>query len=395
MAIDRWLLLTLSFLSNGELRGDLRAGLSADQFKKALLEVLYNSSLVTPRTSESDLSTVPRTIHSDSLTPSQDDFPSTNPDVRDMLEERRKRLEADKKKKDAVEKQESIAKAKARRAEAENVARESPRVNQVNYAQQQRKRQQEARQERERILKVIENDRMERKYREELRKTQAKATAEGNDGADGLVDAQLSKEVNAPRPTTSKESAVQIRLFDGSTIRSRFSSDQTLRVHVRRWIDEQRSDGNSPYTFRQVLAPMPNRPITISEEEESLQSLGLTPSATLIMVPVQGCTAAYISEAGLLSRGLSAGYNIISGGVGLAGGVLRTFLGVDRDRGPATQEGRPDQQSVQGTEPVNTRSSGPGINIRTLRDQRANQDEQQFYNGNQVSFLLWHRWSLF
>ena len=384
--------MTRPFPSDGELRGHLQAGLSAEQFKKSLLEALRNSIPATPNTPEADSSTVSRTIYPNPLGSSQDDFPPGNPDVRAMLEERRKRLEADKKKKDAAEKAESIAKAKARRAEVEDIAPDSPQLNQVKYAQQQRKRQQEARQERERILKVIENDRLERKYTEELRKTLAKAVVDGEDGADGLVDAQLSKEVNASRPSTSKESAVQIRLFDGSTIRSRFLFDQTLRTHIRQWVDKQRSDGDSPYTFIHILAPMPNRPITISEEEESLQSLGLIPSATLIMVPVQSYTAAYTSQAGLLSRGLSAGYNVISGGVGLASGVLQTFMGLGQDRGSAAHEDRPEQQSTHGAEPVNPRSSGPGINIRTLRDQRPNWEDQQFYNGNQVGFLLlWYR----
>ncbi|KAL9120411.1 MAG: hypothetical protein Q9187_003034 [Circinaria calcarea] len=373
--------------SNGELRGHLRPGLSADQFRKALLEAIQNSRPATISTSEAHTSSTSPIVHPDSPRSNQDTLLPANADVRDMLEERRKRLEADKKKRDAAEKAESIAKAEARRAEAENGVPESPRLtNQVTYAQQQRRRQQETRQERERILKVIENDRMERKYREELRKAQINAATEGNDGADGLVDAQISKEANTPRPSTSRETAVQIRLFDGSTIRSRFPSNQTLRIHVRRWIDEQRPDGDSPYSFRQILAPMPNRPITISEEEESLQSLGLTPSATLVMVPVQSYTAAYIGEAGLLSSSLSAGYNVISQGVGMVSGVLRTFLGVDQDRGSAAQEGRLEPQGVGGTEPANPRGARPGINVRTLRDQPLNRDEQQFYNGNQLNF---------
>lgn len=381
--------LTLSFSSNGELRGHLRSGLSADQFRKALLGAIENPPPATLNPSEAHTSSISPPIHPDSPGPIQDNFSTANVDVRDMLEERRKRLTADKKKKDAAEKAESIAKAEARRAEAENAAPDSPRAtNQVNYAQQQRRRQQETRQERERILKVIENDRMERKYKEELRKAQPNAAAEGNDGADGLVDAQISKEANTPRPSTSQETAVQIRLFDGSTIRSRFPSNQTLRIHVRRWIDEQRPDGDSPYSFRQILAPMPNRPITISEEGESLQSLGLTPSATLVMVPVQGYTVAYIGEAGLLSSGLSAGYNVISRGVGMVSGVLRTFLGVDQDGGSAAQGSRLEPQDVRGTGPANPRGTGSGINVRTLRDQPLNGDEQQFYNGNQVSSLL-------
>ena len=163
-------------------------------------------------------------------------------------------------------------------------------------------------------MRQIEADKADRREREERRRALARAQAGadadveagGSDGANGLVDRQLASEdtqrQTSARPAKSKVCAVQVRLLDGSTIRSRFPSDQTLRTHVRAWVDEQRSDGDVPYTFKQILAPKPNRAITISEEDESLQSLGLTPSATLVMVPVQGSIAAYGNGgAGLLS----------------------------------------------------------------------------------------------
>jgi hypothetical protein len=104
---------------------------------------------------------------------------------------------------------------------------------------------------------------------------------------------------------------LQVRLFDATTIRSRFSSQNTLRKDVRQWIDGQRGDGDIPYTFKPVLTPHPNRIITISEEEESLQSLSLIPSATLILVPVKDYTSAYEgSPTSYISRGISAGVGL-------------------------------------------------------------------------------------
>lgn len=154
--------------------------------------------------------------------------------VQNLLADRRRRLEIDKKEKDAAEKAERKAKAEARR-EAMVVAPDSAKAKQATYAAQQRKRQQEAKMERERILRQIDHDKAERKEKEERRKAIAKAEAEGTDGAGGLVNQQLASEVNFPNLPRSKECAVQVRLFDGSTVRSRFLSDQTLRGNVRPW----------------------------------------------------------------------------------------------------------------------------------------------------------------
>ena len=323
----------------------------------------------------------------------QSNAPSASPGgqpsqtVQNLLADRRRRLEIDKKEKDAAEKAERKAKAEARK-ESMVVAPDSAKAKQATYAAQQRKRQHEAKLERERILRQIEHDKAERKEKEERRKANAKAEAEGTDGAGGLVDQQLASEVDFPKSTRTRECAVQVRLFDGSTVRGRFPSDGSLRGNVRPFIDREKSD-DIPYTFKQVLTPMPNRTLSISEEEETLQSLGFIPSATLVIVPVQGYTAAYSGGQGIVSKGASAGYNIVSAGAGIVTGAFGTFLGLGR--GTATGE-VPDADAhgsaVQGNAGVDAAETGSGINIRTLQDQRDDQNDHQLYNGNQVMYLV-------
>lgn len=317
---------------------------------------------------------------------------STQPSqtVQNLLADRRRRLEIDKREKEEKDKAERKAKAEARKTSV-TADPNSAKAKQATYAEQQRKRQQEAKVERERILKQIEHDKIERKEKEELRKALAKAEAEaegsgGSDGAGGLVDQQLSSEMSkGTKAAGVSECPIQVRMFDGSTLRNRFSPEQTVRSEVRPWVDKQRSDGDSPYTFKQILAPLPNRSLSISDEEESLRSLGLTPSATLVMIPVKGYTAAYDNQ-GILSKGASAGYSIVSTGAGLVTGAIGTFLGVGQATTPEGENVVQESTSPPAPEP-GARGTASGINIRTLQDQQGNRDEHQLYNGNQVCDL--------
>lgn len=298
--------------------------------------------------------------------------------VQNLLADRRRRLEIDQKEKEAAESADRKAQADARQA-AIMLDPNSAKAKQATYAAQQRKRQQEAKLERDRILQQIEHDKAERKEKEEQRKALARAdTQEKDDSA--LADEQLKNEINRPRPMRSKECAIQVRMFDGSNIRHKFSSDATLRTDVRAWIEKERLDGDIPYTFKQILTPLPNRTLSISDEEESLHSLGLTPSATLVMVPVQGYTAAYDHQ-GFVSRGASTGYSVLSGGAGMITGALRTIFGLGQ---PTVRTNEAQENLAVGDTAPETRGAGSHINIRTLRDQREGRDGHLLYNGNQV-----------
>ena len=298
-----------------------------------------------------------------------------------MLADRRRRLDIDKRDKDAAEKAERRAKAEARR-ESNKIAPSTAKTNQAMYAQQQRKRQAEAKLERDRILREIKSDGQARKEKEELRKQLARARADGNDGAGGLVDRQISSEVAESRPRIMKDCAVQVRILDGSTVRSKFSSEMTLSKDVRAWVDEQRrNNGDIPYTFKQILTPSPNRAITISEEEQSLQSLNFTPSVNLVIVPVQGYTAAYAGTPGLISKWLSSRHSMISTGTSMITDALGTILELGRtfqqESGPST---RMTPELTGPTAPV----TGNDVNVRTLHLQREGRDDHQLHNGNQV-----------
>lgn len=290
--------------------------------------------------------------------------------VQDLLAERSARLEAHKKDQEAEEKTRRIAEAKARKAALEEETPEgSDKSADMKYALMQKKRQQEAREERARILKRVEDDKAERRERDAQRRAQNKTSESLRDSpaaaSSSLVPSQLSQ---------SRECALQIRLFDGSTIRSRFSPQGTLRANVRPWIDKEQII-DVPYTFKHILTPLPNKNISISDEEQSLQSQGLTPSATLILVPVHGYTSAYddSSMTGYMSRGFNLGYGLVSSGVGMVTGVLGSILG-----GGAAQT----SPLAEPTPISNVPASN--INVRTLRDQERSEDHQ-LYNGNAVS----------
>lgn len=377
----------------------LESGLSKNDFKEAILNILGDPS-PTGQLRPATLSVLPsdlsqpssseNTVHtsvSSSGHPDQDfgapitNLPTrlqTSSAVQDLLEERAKRLEADKKEKDIAEKAERKARAESRQNAMVN-APESAQAKQASYAQEQRRRQKEQRLERERIMAVIENDKKERKEKEDRRRAAAKADAGGSleDEEKIPAESKLSKTDDYEISSTQKNCAIQIRLLDGSTIRHHFPPSSTLHTHVRPWILLEETigpGGDLPYTFKQILTPLPNRTISISEEEEPLSSLGLMPSATLVKVSVPRFTDAYSGGGvGYISQGVNLGYNALHGGLGFVSGLFGRVLGL----GQAIpynelQESNSTQRRTKGE---GSEGSGTG------------RDPQQLYNGNQVSAL--------
>lgn len=404
---DRILWITLVYCtlltsdqSQGEILMKLESGLSKKDFKDAIFDVLgdpsptaqlHSASLSIPSSDPSPQSSSENTANtpSSSSQPNQDvgapatSLPTrlqTSPAVQTLLDERAKRLEADKKEKGNAEKAERKAIAESRQNATIN-APESAQAKQSGYAQEQRRRQKDQRLERERIMAVIENDKKERREKEERRRAAVIADAEGSLEGKGITPAEpkLSKTYgNAISSSTQKNCAIQIRLLDGSTIRNHFPASATLRTHVRPWILSEEAvglGGDPPYTFKQILNPLPNRTISISEEEEPLSSLGLMPSATLVKVPVPKFTDAYSGgEVGYISRGVNLGYNALHGGFGFVSGLLGRFLGL----GQAV----PYNDEVEGSNSTQRSSKGEGS-----EGSGTGRDPQQFYNGNQVCVL--------
>ena len=405
--------------SNGQLLLDLRTGEVLSSFKASILRTLGSTPIAahpapsadypSPNTPSSHTREVP------SQRPPQADVPfqeshqtipsavntsiasagntASRSAVESLPAECRTKIEKDKKQKEATENADCKAKAEARKA-AVTSNPNSAKVKQATYAQQQRQRQHDAKVERERIVRQIEQDKIARREKEERRKALAKAESEDH-ATIGVVgkppsawdDNQIKTSASVPNTFKRNDCALQVRLFDGSTIRSKFFSGHTLRTHVRPWVDEMRSDDDTPYTFRQILTPLPYRTLSILDEEETLHDLGLVPTSTLVMIPVQSYTAAYTSHRGLLSRGAAASYGLVSTGAGMVTGALGTFLGLGQISSQQQADPADQLHDGQADAEQRPRATNASVNFRTLHDRSNDREERQLYNGNQVRNL--------
>ncbi|APA07278.1 hypothetical protein SS1G_13176 [Sclerotinia sclerotiorum 1980 UF-70] len=241
----------------------------------------------------------------------------------------------------------------------------------ANYAAIQRKRHQEAREERARILALVESDKVRRR-----KDAERKANRNNELTAKSAAFGGTSSSVPASAPK-AQDCALQIRLFDGSSIRSKFPNTSTLNGDVRKWIDDHQND-DVPYIFKHVCTPLPNKTLSMTDESRDLAALGLSPSATLIIVPVQAYTSAYetTEPRGILSRGIAAGYSLGTWGINR---VLTTIGGIVGS--PAVAPGI--DERIEASAPVG--GSRPS-NLRTLRDQNDNDAHHELYNGNTLNF---------
>ena len=236
------------------------------------------------------------------------------------------------------------------------------------YIQMQREREQSQRDERERIKAQIKADREERRHREQIQKMNEADTAAATS--------------NTPSKQKTSDIRLQVRTFDGSTLRKTFPRTATLASEVRPWIDES-SDTNMPYNLKLILTPLPNKNIEAAEEEQSLSDLGIRGSCTLVMVPVKGYVESYTGSTagGLVGSAVSGGYNLVTGTAGAVFGGVKSMLGYGQPQAESSTEApAPD---------VNASKTAQGsVRVRTLADQRAEErgKDQQFYNGNALNF---------
>lgn len=249
-----------------------------------------------------------------------------------------------------------------------------------------------------RVKARIEQDKAERRAQAEARK----AEREQEQNAESQTRTQPR---TSTRGSQARDVHLNVRLFDGRTIRSIFPRTATLEKEVRKWVDEEFAKLDSddpniknralpPYFFRHILAPQPSRELSAGDENQTLGDIDLAPSATLVLVPVKGYTDAYSAGGdGVVgtATGLVGGaFSLLSSTVGYAGGILGSFLGTG-SAAPQPAQGQTVGGGSAGEQVESSRAEredATGIRVRTLADQRAREPRsQQFYNGNQVSCL--------
>jgi len=384
----------LVIISNGKVLEDIEAGTSHGEFISRIVMACGGD--------DSEASIVPQpggSAEQAEPAATQQEQPSTsmvaqtqpeNSQVDALLAERRLKLEKIKKEKEQAEREALKVIAKARREEAEKAESNTPPSSRQNYVEQQRTRQKDAKVDKERVLRMIESDKAARREKEEQRRLLARAEA-------GSAQAEAAPAApSAAQPSSSRSNvtscALLIRLFDGTSIRARFDPSGTLSHAVRGYVYD-RTQLQTPYSFRHMQTPQPNRTIEVAEENETLLSLGLCPSATLVLVPVRDYADAYETAgmAGVLNRGANMGFGLVSGAYGLGRGILGRITGYGGD---GTTEGpyvagvgdEREPSNVQGSTMAegSASSAAPAVKIRTLADQRRENKDHEFYNGNQV-----------
>ncbi|KAF2757440.1 hypothetical protein EJ05DRAFT_476700 [Pseudovirgaria hyperparasitica] len=440
----------LVVIHNGQLKEHIASPVDEDQFRKRLKaaldpgESIPNSASAqgpTPSITTPASTTTP-TASTTTTTPTSP--PTTSPPSRtpeQILAEHQARVEHERIAREARQKQEAAqAKQRAREeaaarqsqpqispaessrakgkqkveppglSERERQSAEAKRIQQT-AAEEARKHKLAREKDLERVQARLRQDQEERRAHQRAREREREAVGVGV-GAGASAGAGAARSTPSPRPQTSrttsavgKNVSLQVRLFDGSTVRKSFPSAENLTTAVRPWVDGQLEEAPPPYTFRHIQAPLPSREISMSEEASPLAELGLFPSATLVLVPVAGYTSAYASGQGdgylgTVQRGTTGVFGLVGSAIGAVVGTMRAVPGLrllvspgtdgsQDGRASAPQQGRTmDQSSSSGAQGTQNNSSGSGLKIRTLADQRreAGRDDTELYNGNQLNF---------
>ena len=307
------------------------------------------------------------TESSGQATPSSATEPESN-DVQALLAERGVKLEAQQKKAAEEARIRAKAKAEAKAAEAKKSGVPDP---QSKHADMLKKKRKDAQEEKRRILQAIEDDKVARKARQAEREAERKRALEiQKEEEASLLESVAATSMVPPTSKFSEICALQVRLFDGSTIRNCFPSGSNLGTDVRNWVDANRGSDKQAYTFKVVLTPLPNKNIETSEESLSLQDLGLTRSSTLVLVPAAKPTAeAYPGNP--VSRLIAF---ILACIAGFFTGIASFFATLFSTSGPSGQE------------PGRGQGAASGLDESRRQEVRDRRNNQQFYNGNSVGF---------
>ncbi|KAM0249631.1 hypothetical protein ACHAP5_002757 [Fusarium lateritium] len=358
---------TVVIIKNGDLKEYITPGTSKDDFLRRIQTAFSSASAAATQSAPAEPSP-PQPQPETPAAPQQSSPPIAPPaaseNVRRVLAERAARLQSQKEENERRVKEERARTKEKAKAEAEaGMNTDNARAHKA--AEAVKKKRQQDQEERARILKRIEDDKLERRMRAEERERQRSDSLKGGDVASSLVNAPQTKLASSTK--TGGMAALQVRLFDGSTLRSRFKTSAHLK-EIRKWVDQNRTDGTQPYTFKQVLTPLPNKNIDETEEDKAVGELGLSPSSTLVLIPVTKFTTAYDNSQGIVSRFIGFILSIFSWFLGLFG------AGDDRtgQRGPTEDE-----------TPVSSREQS---RIRGFQNQRDQQRDQQLYNGNSLNF---------
>lgn len=360
-------------MKHGELKEYIAAGTTKDDFFRRVQNALNPAPRLSPHLTPVR-QPVPSTPPASSFGLSSSPEADTSESVRRVLAERAARGQQAK---EEAERKEKEAKAKAEAAEAAEAAKAEEKKARSNaQAEDYRMKRQKQSEERQRILKRIEEDKESRRKQAEERERQRRMSTD--DGTSSIASSVGGTKL--PSTTRIGEmTAIQVRLLDGSTIRSRFKTASSV-TEIRKWVDGERTDGDLPYKFKQILTPLPNRNIDVSEESKSLRETGLAPSSTLLLIPVPKFASAYSeNQGGIFGQILALILGFFTAILNLVG------LGGQSDAANTEQRREPAPSA-----PTSGVSTPQNRRIHGFETPTGEQKDYQLYNGNSVCNFYMH-----
>ncbi|KAB5562901.1 hypothetical protein GE09DRAFT_763577 [Coniochaeta sp. 2T2.1] len=368
---------TLVIMNKGELKEYIAAGVSREDFMARASKALGGGTVSQP---QEPTSSQPTSASSPTSPP---EVAQPSPQIQALLADRAARLEAQRKKE-----------AEQRRAEKGKAKAESSQKPkdpaQEKYSEELKKRQQAAREDRQRVLQAIADDKAARKAKAQEREFErgmlkgGPVSLIGEDGGRVVGVASTGEKEAGGKKEGDGRCKLQIRLWDGSTVRHTWDGSETLGKGVRGWLDQQEGmqGVGVGYGFKVILTPKPSRSIDVGEEGQTLAELGLTPSATLVLVPVAGKgSSAYPTPVGgnVLTRFVWMILGVFTGLWALVVGFVSTLFSTAG--APAAVSGPTDMGVATGRD-----QGRKAAGLRQLRPQGERKDGQQFYNGNSTNF---------
>ncbi|KAG0004018.1 hypothetical protein BGZ65_001046 [Modicella reniformis] len=207
--------------------------------------------------------------------------------LKDLMKERQLKRE---KEEQQAEKQREIDRRASSRS-LSDAQKELQDMQSKKLKDQLEKDKQEEAEYRKRVKMALEEDKTRRQAEKEKAKAAARAQTTEQVLTPGDIRAQnsgLMQARNDAGPALAYESSrLNIRLFDGSSIRNTFKATDTLE-QVRKWINDNQEDCDDAYNIVQLI---PSR--TFTDESKMLRDLDLCPSATLVLKRAAMASSAY------------------------------------------------------------------------------------------------------
>ncbi|OAQ99856.1 hypothetical protein LLEC1_05138 [Akanthomyces lecanii] len=380
---------TIVIMKHGELKEYIASGTTRDELVRRLANALSAGSAVAPTPAPSPppadaaanaaapAPNVASAASQSSAHPSGSPESDSSENVRRILAERAAKAQREAAARQATEAQAAAAAATAAKGKGKAVAEEAAASTQTDAQKEAtdliKKKKAQQNDERRRILKRIENDKVARR---ELAAQRQKQRQEDRNAAESEAKEQQQAKI-ASRVSSSSAGAVaaiQVRLSNGSTLRNKFQAIECVK-DIRTWVDKERSDGKGPYYFKQILTPLPNKSIDTTEEDKSLRELGLSPSSTLLLIPIQRFAAAY--------EGQCSSQGFFSQLIGLLLGAFTWLMGLFGLGGAAISQ--PEVQASN-QQAANAAATMRNQRVQAFQNPNDRRGDQQLYNGNSLNF---------